>query len=78
MGRRAPDHMVVGFTITYAINTCDRLWFSLGPPISFTYKTDRHDIAKILLKVTLNTIKPKTKHTMIVSSTVVKPGSLLL
>jgi hypothetical protein len=28
-----------------------------GPPVSFTNKTDRHDIAEILLKVALSTIK---------------------
>ena len=33
-------------------------WFSLGPPVSSTNKTDRHDITVILLKVALNTIKP--------------------
>ena len=32
------------------------LWFSPGPPVSFTNKTDRHDITEILLKVALNTI----------------------
>jgi hypothetical protein len=32
-------------------------WFSLGPPVSPTNETDRHDIAEILLKVALNTIK---------------------
>ena len=32
-------------------------WFSLGPPVSSTNKTDRHDITEILLKVALNTIK---------------------
>ena len=31
--------------------------FSLGSPVSSTNKTDCHDIAKILLKVALNTIK---------------------
>jgi hypothetical protein len=31
-------------------------WFSPGIPISSTNKTDCHDIAEILLKVTLNTI----------------------
>ena len=31
-------------------------WFSLGTLISSTNKTDRHDIAEILLKVALNTI----------------------
>jgi len=34
--------------------------FSVGPPVSFTNKTDRHDITEILLKVTLNTIKQTT------------------
>jgi len=33
-------------------------WFSPGPPVSSTYKTDRNDITEILLKVALNTIKP--------------------
>ena len=31
-------------------------WFSPGTPVSFTNKTDRHDITEILLQVTLNTI----------------------
>jgi hypothetical protein len=31
-------------------------WFSPSTPISFTNKTDRHDITEILLKVALNTI----------------------
>ena len=31
-------------------------WFSPGTPISSTNKTDRHDIAEILLKVELSTI----------------------
>ena len=34
--------------------TCDR--FSLCIPVSSTNKTDRHTVAEILLKVTLNTI----------------------
>ena len=32
--------------------------FSLGLPVSSTNKTDLHDIAEILLKVALNTIRP--------------------
>ena len=32
-------------------------WFSPGTPASSTTKTGRHDIAQILLKVALNTIK---------------------
>ena len=37
-------------------------WFSPGPPVSSTNKTDCHDITEILLKVQLNTIKPKTNY----------------
>ena len=37
-------------------------WFSSSTPISFTDKTDRHDITEILLKVALNTIS-QTNHT---------------
>ena len=36
--------------------------FSAGPPVSSTNKTDRHDIAEILLKVALNTIKQTNKQ----------------
>jgi hypothetical protein len=32
-------------------------WFSPGPQVSSTNKTDHHDIIEILLKVALNTIK---------------------
>ena len=32
-------------------------WFSPGPSVSSTDKTDRHDITEILLKVAFNTIK---------------------
>jgi len=39
------------------------LWFSLGPPVSSTNKTDHHDITEILLKVALNTIKQTNKQT---------------
>ena len=38
------------------------LWFSLGTPVSFTNKTDRHDITEILLKMTLNTISIIINH----------------
>jgi hypothetical protein len=31
-------------------------WFFSGTPVSSTNKTDRHDIAEILLKLALNTI----------------------
>ena len=39
-------------------------WFSAGTPVSTTTKTDRHDIAEILLKVALKTINQiKSKFT---------------
>jgi len=41
------------------------LWFSPGPPVASTNKTDRHDIAEILLKVALNTIKQTNKNKVI-------------
>ena len=50
-------------------------WFSPGPTVSSTNKTDRHDIAEILLKVALNTLKQtnklayiKTKNTFKINS----------
>ena len=39
-------------------------WFSPCPLVSSTNKTDRHDIAEILLKVALNTIKQTNKQTI--------------
>jgi len=36
--------------------------FSPGTPVSSTNKTDRHDIAEILLKVALNIINQKPNH----------------
>ena len=44
------------------------LWFSPGTLVSSTNKTDRHDIAEILLKVSLNTIKPNQTNQLIYSS----------
>ena len=41
-------------------------WFSPGTPVSFTNKTDRHDMTEIVLKVTLNTITlTPSYHTII-------------
>ena len=37
-------------------------WFSPGTPVSSTNKTDRRDIAEILLKVVLNTITLTPLH----------------
>ena len=47
------QHYVITF-VTWWLATGG--WFSPGPPIFSTNKTDRHDIAEILLKVALNTI----------------------
>ena len=52
---RGVRHYVIKFSQWLAT---DR-WFSLGPPVSSTNKTDGHDITEILLKVALNTIKFK-------------------
>ena len=72
--RRGHEHIVVGFTTTYAINAyhhwCDKVcqwlvtgrWFSLGPPVSSSNKTDHQDITEKLLKVALNT-KQTNKQT---------------
>jgi hypothetical protein len=38
-------------------------WFSPGPPVSSTNKTNRHNIDEILLKVALRTIKQTNKQT---------------
>ena len=38
------------------------LWFSLGPPVSPINKTDRHDIAVILLRVAFNIINQANKN----------------
>jgi hypothetical protein len=59
------QHYVIKFVSDliqhYVIKFVSDLWhvggFSLGPPISFTNKTDHHDIAEILLEVALNTTK---------------------
>jgi hypothetical protein len=38
-------------------------WFSPGTPVSYTNKTDSHDITYILLKMVLNTVKETNTHT---------------
>ena len=69
---RGLAHMVVRFNTIYAIITYphsiqhslikfvsdlrEGQWFSSDIPASSINKTDRHDIAEILLKVALNTI----------------------
>jgi hypothetical protein len=55
-----PIHGVLDTTLCDKV--CELLvtgqWFSLDPLVSSTSKTDRHNIAEIMLKVALNTIKP--------------------
>jgi hypothetical protein len=48
------------YTIQHYVRVCQWLatgrWFSLGPLVSSTHKTDSHDKSEILLKMALNTI----------------------
>jgi hypothetical protein len=52
-------------------------WFSLGTPASSNTKTDRHDIAEILLKVALST-KNQIKSNQIskVTSLITEPRGM--
>ena len=49
------------YVIKFASDAAGR-WFSPGYPVSSTNKTDRHDIAEIVLKVELNNIKQTNKQ----------------
>ena len=57
-----PSHCEVYSIEHYVINYISELWqvggFFPGTAVSSTSKTDRHDIAEILLKAALNTITP--------------------
>jgi hypothetical protein len=44
-------------------------WYSPGPPVSSTNKTDRHDITEILLKVALNNIKQNKQTNNLLGNT---------
>ena len=56
-GRRGRGRILAGFTTTYAIKCLSPITRGvLDSPFSSTNKTDRQDIAEILLKVALNTI----------------------
>ena len=46
-------------------------WFSPGPPVSPTNKTESHDITEILLKVALDIIKLNLNQYLMDPSTVV-------
>ena len=49
----------------FVIKFATGLWFSLGTLISSINKTDRHNIAEILLKVALNTISLTLTSTIV-------------
>ena len=76
----SPLMLWVGMSIrTRCTTLCDKVclwlargrWFSLGPPVSTSTKSDCHDIANILLKVALNTTKQSQIQTICACS---KPG----
>ena len=54
---------VTGCRKTWISVTCDRSVVSSGTPVSYTNKTDRHDITEILWKVALSTIN---KHSNVI------------
>ena len=67
----SPLMLWVRITIRVRCTTfCDKVcqwlatgrWFSQGPPVSSTNKTDRHDITETLLKVTLTITKQANKQ----------------
>jgi hypothetical protein len=49
---------MVKFVSDFVSEVCR--WFSPGPPVSSTNKTDCHDIAEILLKVVLTPLNKQT------------------
>jgi hypothetical protein len=57
-------------------------WFSPGTPVSFTDKTDRHDITEILFKVALNTTTPRSARVTVTAMrkrcTLVYPTCILV
>ena len=69
----SPLMLWVRISIKARYTLCDKVWqwlatgrwFSTGPSVSSTNKTDRHEITEILLKVTLNTIKQNNQTNML-------------
>jgi hypothetical protein len=53
--------VIAAIKIVYQLFAHGR-WFSPGTPAFSTTKTGRHDIAKILLKLALNTKKNKSNQ----------------
>jgi hypothetical protein len=60
----SPLKLWVGIPLMVRCTQYNIMWFSLGTAISSTNKTDRHDIAEILLKVPLKNINQlhQNKH----------------
>jgi hypothetical protein len=58
----------VHFAVYFIIDAI--FWLSLGTPVSSTNKTDRHDIAEILLKMALNTIN-QTKPAIFIPNCII-------
>ena len=48
-------------------------WFSPGPPVSSTNKTDQHDITEISLKDAVSTIKPNQSKPFTYTNTLSSP-----
>jgi hypothetical protein len=59
---RNPNELAIAINTTLCDKVCQSpatgQWFSPGPLVSSTNKTDRHDIIEMLLKLALNTISP--------------------
>ena len=53
-------------------------WFSPGSLVSYTNKTDRHDITEILLKMALNTIKQTNKQILILLLPIMSQNTISL
>ena len=54
--RSGEVYSIQHYVIKFVTDLRHERWFSLGTLVSFTNKTDRHDITEILFKMALNTI----------------------
>jgi hypothetical protein len=55
-----------GYNIIKFVSDLTCLWFSPGTPVSSNNKTERNDIAEILLKVALSTINQPNQPSKLV------------
>ena len=55
-------HSIQHYVTQFVSDSVEGRFISPGTPVSSTNKTDRHDIAEIMLKVTLNTITVTSDH----------------